>query len=215
VREHGDKLQLAWSLGEQGNVAFSLGRTEHADQLFTECLTLARELDATFLTGFGLFGLAYVELLRGDLDGMLQRLRESLELTRVMIQPWAIAWAQFSLGVVSIMRGDKQAAVGEITDSLRQRSLIRDARGMTDSLEVLANLASDAGDFDWSAHLHGAAEVQREANGLTILPFLRPMHDESVERLRNALDRDALDAMWQQARTTPLEKTVLEALDRA
>ncbi|MEA3054590.1 MAG: hypothetical protein QOD30_22, partial [Actinomycetota bacterium] len=42
VRAHGDQRQLAWSLGEQGNVAFSLGRTEDADRLFSETVELAR-----------------------------------------------------------------------------------------------------------------------------------------------------------------------------
>jgi hypothetical protein len=80
---------------------------------------------------------------------------------------------------------------------------------------VLATLASAHGDAEWSAHLHGAAELQRDANGLTILPFLRPMHDESVERLRGSLSATAFDTLWQLGRATPLEKTVLEALDRS
>lgn len=214
VRAGGDAHQLAWSLGEQGNVAFSLGRTDDADRLFAECLSLARELDETFLIGFGLFGLAYVGLLRGDLDAMATRLAESLELTRIVIQPWGIAWAEFSLGVVAVVKGETRAAVPHITESLEQRWSIRDARGIAESLQMLATLASGHGQPRWSAFLHGAAELQREANGLTILPFLRPMHEESVARLRAALDPTTLDTLWREGRTTPLEKTVLEALDR-
>jgi ATP/maltotriose-dependent transcriptional regulator MalT len=214
VRAHGDDRQLAWSLGEQGNVAFSLGLTDDADRLFTEVVELARELDDKFLIGFGLFGLAYVALLRGDLDAMRTTLEESLELSRYVIQPWGIAWAEFSLGVVSIMNGDTRAAAAQITESLEQRWSIRDARGLAESLQVLATLASEHGELEWAAHLHGAAELQREANGLTILPFLRPMHDESVARLRASLDEAILDELWQRGRATPLEKTVREALDR-
>jgi non-specific serine/threonine protein kinase len=214
VRAHGDDRQLAWSLGEQGNVAFSLGLTDDADRQFTEVVELARGLDDKFLIGFGLFGLAYVELLRGDLDAMRSTLEESLELTRFVAQPWGIAWAEFSLGVVSIMNGDTRTAATQITESLGQRWSIRDARGLAESLQVLAALASEHGELEWSAHLHGAAELQREANGLTILPFLRPMHDESVARLRSALDEATLEDRWQHGRTTPLEKTVREALDR-
>jgi predicted ATPase len=212
VRAAGSTHQLAWSLLEQGNVAFSLGRADDADRLFTEALALGRELDETFVIGFALFGLAYVGFLRGDMDAMSSRLHESLELTRVLTQPWGIAWAQFSLGVVSVMRGDTRGAVTQITESLQQRWSIGDTRGMAESLQVLATLASGHGQPRWSAYLHGAAEVQREANGLTILPFLRPMHDESVARLRAALDSTTLDQLWQLGRSTPLEKTVLEAL---
>jgi predicted ATPase len=215
VRGHGDALQLAWSLGEQGNVAFSLGRTEDADRLFSESLSLAvRHADA-YLQGFALFGLAYVGLLRGDLDEMRSRLDQSLELTRYVIQPWGIAWGEFSLGVVSFMTGEIERAVVHVTESLEQRWSIRDTRGLTESLQVLASLASAVGDDEWSARLHGAAELQREASGLTILPFLRPMHDESVARLHAALEPASFDELWQAGRATPLEKVVREAAERA
>ena len=62
--------------------------------------------------------------------------------------------------------------------------------------------------------LHGAAELQREATGLAILPFLQPLHDESVERLRTAMDPDELERAWRLGRSLPLEKLVAEALNR-
>ena len=214
VRTHGSAHQLAWSLAEEGNVAFSLGQAEHTERLFTESLELARRLDDTFLTGLGLFGLAYASFLNGDLDAMTAKLNESLELTRLMYQPWGIAWGQFSLGLVSIMQGETRAAVPRITESLHLRWSIRDARGLAESIQLLATLASAHGEVDWSALLHGAAERQREANGLTILPFLRPLHDESVERLLAALGSDQLDERWRLGRAMPIEKLVPEALAR-
>ncbi len=215
VRAAGDEHWLAWSLAEQGNIAFSLGRTDETEQLFAESLELALRLDDTFLIGLGHFGLAYAAFLRGDLGEMSARLARSLELTRLVIQPWGIAWAQFSVGIVSIMLGDTLDAVAPVTESLELRWSIRDARGLAESIQVLATLASAHGDADWSALLHGAAELQREANGLTILPFLRPLHDDSVARLREQLDPAELSRRWNLGRTMPLEKLVAEAMARA
>ena len=138
--------------------------------------------------GWNVFGLAFVALLEGDLDGMASNLDQALALSRRLYQPWGIAWAQFSLGVLHIIRGDLAAATGPVTESLELRWSIRDPRGTADCLGVLAYLASMADDLRWAARLHGANEVLREANGLTLLPFLQPLHDESVERILG-LDR--------------------------
>lgn len=214
VRRHGTASQIAWSLAEQGNVVFSLGLADETELLFGESLALARELGDTFLEGLGLFGLAYGAFLRGDLDAMSDLLHQSLGLTRDMYQPWGIAWAQFSLGVLSILRGDDAGAVAPITESLQLRWAIRDARGLAESVQLLATLASATGDPEWSVLLHGSAELQRDANGLTILPFLRPLHDESVARLRAVFDDDELEDRWRLGRAMPLEKLVPEALAR-
>ena len=214
VRLTGEPYDIAWSLGEQGNVAFSLGLAPEARALFTESLAIARELDDTFLTGWGLFGLAFAALLDGDLDTMEADLTEALSLSRLVYQPWGIAWAQFSLGVLSIIRGDLDGATPPVTESLELRWSIGDRRGTADCLGVLAYLASSHDDARWAARLHGANEVLREANGLTLLPFLQPLHDESVERILATIGPEERDEQWRLGRITPVEKTVTEALNR-
>lgn len=166
------------------------------------------------MAGHGIFGAAYVAFLRGDLATMRTRILESLELTQLVYQPWGFGWAEFSLGVLSILEGDERAAVGHLTESLRLRWSIRDVRGLAESIQLVANLASSLGDLEWSALLHGAAELRREAVGLTILPFLQPMHDESVARLTDAFGADRLRELWDRGRTLLLDKLVTEALNR-
>lgn len=212
VRATGTPDELAWSLGEQGNVAFSLGLAPEAHALFDESLALARQLDDTFLTGWNLFGLAFAAFLDGDLATMEANLHEALGLTRDLYQPWGIAWAQFSLGVVSILHGDDDEATARVTESLQLRWSIHDARGTADSLGLLAYLASRRGDLAWAAELHGADEILREAAGLTLLPFLQPLQAESVERIREVLGEDALLTHWKAGRDAPLEKTVAAVL---
>ena len=215
VRATGSVHEIAWSLGEQGNVAFSLGLAPEAHALFDESLALARELDDTFLTGWNLFGLAFAAFLDGDLATMEANLHEALDLTRDLYQPWGIAWAQFSLGVVSIMNGDDEAAAERVTESLELRWSIHDARGTADSLGLLAYLASRHGELAWAA---GSTEQTRSCarpHGLTLLPFLQPLHAESVDRIREVLGEESLAERWRAGRETPLEKTVAEVLGAA
>lgn len=212
VRAEGDPRTLGWFLAEKGNLAFSLGRADQSHALFSECLALAEELDDPFLIGLSHFGLAYAVFLQGDLDGMESHLLNTLRQTTSFFQPWGVAWASFSLGIVAIMRGDTPTAIDHVLESLDLRWSIRDVRGLAESLQVLATLESADGKEELAAVLHGAAELQRNANGLTILPFLRPMHDESVARLHAALGADRTADLWQQGRDTPLEKLVAEVL---
>jgi predicted ATPase len=214
VRETGTPYDVAWSLGEQGNVAFNLGLTDETRALFDESHQIALELDDTFLIGWNLFGLAFVALLEGDLDTMSTNLHDALDLSRQLYQPWGIAWAQFSLGVVHVLREEWAAADATVTESLELRWSIRDARGTADCLGVLAFLAARRDEPEWAAHLHGANEVLREANGLTLLPFLEPLYHQSLERITGALGPARVEQLWHVGRTTPLAKTVAEALAR-
>src|SRR5690606_10460107 len=118
VRQLGTPRQVAWSLAEQGNVAFSLGDEPATTALFSESLAIAEAEDDPFLRGLSHFGLAYDALLRGDGGEMRHQLDICLDLVRWMIQPWGIAWAQFSLGVLAIIEGDPASAMPHLAESL-------------------------------------------------------------------------------------------------
>ncbi len=212
VRAHGDTLNVAWSLGMQGMVAFNQMLADEADALFSESRDLAERAGDHFLAGWGLFGLAHVALLRGDLDQTVAGIEEALELGRVMDVPWGEAWARFSLGVVRILRGEPDLAAADMARCLRLRSAIGDTRGQADCLSVFAALASDRDDPAWAARLQGVAEVQRDASGLTVLPWLRPMYDSSVATLTAALGADGLATEWAAGRALPVDKAIAEVL---
>lgn len=117
--------------------------------------------------------------------------------------------------MVATLRGRPDAAVEHLTRSLDLRWSIRDARGLAESLQLLACLESQRGEHEWAALLHGAAEMQRDANGLAILPFLEPLHAESVERVETALGSVGMAEAWHRGRCCPLAKVVAEALNRS
>jgi predicted ATPase len=214
VRATGDDRVLAWTLAELGNVAFGTGDPAVADRLWQESAELARKVSDDFLVALGHFGLAYVAFLSGDVTEMVRLMTEARDLFRECGQPWGLAWAQLSLGLASVVLGETRAAVEPITESLELRWAMQDHRGLAECLELLASLASGHGELEWSARLHGAAELQREANGLAILPFLQPLHVQSVDSVVDALGQERFDAIRVAGRGAPVQKLVAEAVDR-
>ncbi len=213
IRATGDAEALAWSTCEQGIVACNLSRTEEASQLLTEGAALADAIGDRFLSAWSKFGFAEVALIDEDLEAAVRGFEEVLVIARDIGQPWSLAWALATTGAWHVAIGDGARARAELGECLALRQTLRDDRGTADTLGLLACLASAEGAFEWSARLHGAAEIGQQANAVTIWPFFQPLHDESVQRLREALGASRLDELWRDARSIPMSEIVGEALD--
>lgn len=208
-----DPLNLGWALVMTGNVAFNLELTEEADALFQEGGAIGRRVGSEPLVGWEEFGLAHVALLRGDMEGARSLLASGLVRAERQGVPWAIAWVRFSSAVIHLLEAEYDAARVDVVESLRQRWTVRDGRGLSDSITLLACLDSSSGDDDWALLLHGAAEVLRESTGLTVLPWLRDLVDTNVAALRERVDPGHFERQWHEGRSRPLEKVVTEALE--
>lgn len=213
-RELDEPAGVGWALVMTGNVAFNLELGDEAAACFEEAMALAVALEDEVLTGWSEFGLAHVALLAGDLVEARRQLGVGRERALRQGVPWAIGWVCFSSAVISLLEGDTNRARAEVVESLRQRWSVDDVRGVTDSLTMLACLDSADGDEEWALVLHGSAEVLREATGLTVLPWLSDMVDDSVEGLRGRVERDRFRRCWDDGRSRPLAKVVSEALDQ-
>ena len=213
IRATGDVEALAWSTGEQGIVACNLSRTEEASRLLAESRALAEQIGDLYLVAGSMFGFAEVALIEGDLDAAVRGFEEVLAIARELGQPWSLAWALATSGAWHVAIGDSARARTELAECLALRQSMRDDRGTADCLGLLACLASADGAFEWSARLHGAAEIGQQANAVTIWPFFQPLHDDSVQRLREALGASRLDELWRGARSIPMSEIVAEALD--
>jgi len=212
-RVTGDPATIGWSTCEQGIVACNLQLLDEAQVLLDESRTLAPTVGDDFLCAWSGFGCSQVALLRGDLDTAVRGFEEVLAIARSLGQQWGLAWALATTGAWHVAIGDGERARAELDECLALRLELRDDRGTADVLGLLACLASAEGAFEWSARLHGAAEIGQEANAVTIWPFFQPLHDASVERLREALGPARLDQLWREARAVPMPQIVAEALD--
>jgi hypothetical protein len=190
-----------------------LQRTAEAAPLLAESRSLAEASHDRYLFAWSAFGFAEIALVNGDLESAVHGFEEVLAIARDIGQPWSMAWALATSGAWHVAIGDSARARSELADCLALRQSLRDDRGTADCLGLLACLASADGAFEWSARLHGAAEIGQQANAVTIWPFFQPLHDESVQRLREALGASRLDELWRDARAIPMSEIVAEALD--
>jgi non-specific serine/threonine protein kinase len=213
TRAADDVEAIAWSTCEQGIVACNLSRTEDAAPLLRESRELAEQCGDRFLSAWSMFGFAEVSLIDGDLDAAVRGFEEVLVIAREIGQPWSMAWALATSGAWHVAVGSHERAIAELTECLRLRQTLRDDRGTADTLGLMACLASFAGDHERAARLHGAAEIGQQANAVTIWPFFQPLHDESVQRLRDTLAPERFDELWREGRATPMNEIVSESLE--
>jgi hypothetical protein len=213
VRLSDDTAALARSTCEQAIVMCNLARTDEAKVLLAESRPLAEQTGDQYLIAWELFGEAQVALVEGDLEAAVRGFEAVLPIAREIDEPWSLAWSLASTGAWHVAAGDCAQARAELSECLGLRRKLRDDRGTADCLGLLACLASAEGAFEWSARLHGAAEIGQEANAVTIWPFFQPLHDESAQRLREALGASRLAALWRDGRATPMDEIIAEALD--
>jgi non-specific serine/threonine protein kinase len=213
VRSTGDTIALAHSTCEQAIVMCNLLLTEPAKVLLAESRPLAEASGDRYLSAWGMFASAQIALVEGDLDTAVHGFEDVLVVARDINEPWSLGWALASTGAWHIASGDADRARIELAECLALRQRLRDDRATADCLGLLACLASAEGAFEWAARLHGAAEIGQEANAVTIWPFFQPLHDDSLQRLREALGPSRLDALWREGRATPMNEIIAEALD--
>jgi predicted ATPase len=212
-RATGDPETIGWSTCEQGIVACNVELLDEATALLDESQAVAAALGDDFMAAWSGFGVAEVALMKGDVETAVRGFEEVLEIARGLGQQWGVAWALATTGAWHVAVGDGERARSELHECLELRQQLRDDRGTADTLGLMACLASAEGAFEWSARLHGAAEIGQQANAVTIWPFFQPLQDASVQRLREALGPSRLDQLWREARAIPMHQIVAEALD--
>ncbi|MFZ0012811.1 MAG: adenylate/guanylate cyclase domain-containing protein [Acidimicrobiia bacterium] len=186
--ELGDRAWLGRALSMRGMTTYNRGLLDEAEMQFNEAIELSRENDLDWLAdAWCTYGLAHVELSRGDFVSAEPKLRHVLDFSRAHGLTWGVGHAQLSLGVLSFMTGNTDESIERIIESLTVRQELRDARGLCDCLGMMALHASVRGDHGLSAVLIGAAEVAREASGDHLVPWQRPLIEQATLSARNAL----------------------------
>ena len=218
-----DSLALAQSADDEEGILAALAwlgiallheqRHLHRAAVFLEeCWCRAQASGNKLWGSYAPYGLGQVAMLRGDREGATARFEECLTLTREVGSPWNIAHPLIRLAQLAVVRGDLDRAAEFAAESLRLRWQIRDRRGVAWCLEMLATVDSARGAADRAAQLFGAAEVQRELLGVSLLPLFRAECDRGVAAARAALGEAAFMAAWQAGRVLPLDRAVALAL---
>jgi predicted ATPase/class 3 adenylate cyclase len=213
-QEAGDKLGIAWSLGNLANVAGDRGDHERAKQLYEEGLALSRRLGSAELLGAYLISLGSESLLEGEPERAIALNEEAAELFRKRGRRGGLQHILDNLGRATLLRGDYERAETLHKESLRVSQDLGDKLIASDSLEGLACTAGAQGEAERSAILFGAAEGLREAEGYQQAPRDRSLREPYLAAAHAQIGEATWSAAWEKGRSMEFEDAVVYALEK-
>jgi hypothetical protein len=188
---------------------------DEAKAAFNESIAIARSVDFSWLSdGWAPYGLGHVAWLEGDLDTARSLIGTTLEVSTRHELLWGIGHAQLSLSLIAFFSGALGEAANRIDESIRIRQRIRDSRGIADCLGILAVYASSSQDHELAATLLGASELQRDATGQMLVPWLQPFYHEAVATASAGLGDEAYHRQAAVGRAISTDEVIDLALAR-
>jgi predicted ATPase len=196
------------TLNRLGIVALYEGDFDAADELWRDCLAIARERDDQIGQAAALSNLSLNSVYRGDFDLAVAQAEEALALDRMIAYPEAVVDGLDNLARAGLGLEDYGQAHDLWVEGLALAHQVDYKWGVAEFLEGLAGLAAALGENERAASLDGAASALRESVGATLPSVDRPEHER-----REALVRQRLgDEAWAAARSRGSELTVDRAV---
>lgn len=151
---------------ELARIALRMGELQRAQQLYSECLDLCRELDDRWTPAWPLSSLGTVARDAGDYRRAATLFEQSLLAYRQRQDRVGIALLESHLGDIARWQGDLEAAKSRYDRSMMLFQDMNDSRGMARIYLNQAHLAL------WHGEAGNAAALYTKA--LVMLPALRP-----------------------------------------
>jgi predicted ATPase/class 3 adenylate cyclase/DNA-binding CsgD family transcriptional regulator len=107
-----------------------------------------------------------------------------------------LSWALTGRARVLMAQGEPKQAESDAHDALTGVAEIEAQLGVPDILEVLADLAGEAGSHRESVRLFGAAQALRQRIGVVRFKVYEPGYQASLSALRDAMGERDFDAAW-------------------
>jgi predicted ATPase/DNA-binding CsgD family transcriptional regulator/transcriptional regulator with XRE-family HTH domain len=211
----GSRYGLAWSAAMQGLVAFNLGDTERAENLFRTAAATGQHTGDALLMAWAAFGQAHLRLLAGETREAIELLEAALHADSTQFGPVGKAFGLFSLGQSFFVAGDRGRAEALTRECLALRWAAQDLRALPETLEALAAFAAADGSHERAARLFAGGEVARQLTGTQLHPWLQARRDAGRAAVREALGSATFDQLWSDTEHVPLSRTIESVLVEA
>ena len=213
-RELGDRRQEAFVLAYLGFVERSEGRLAEARDCFAQGLAIASELDDRQLTAVVQSGRGSIALDDGDLQLARRLKEESLELHRDIGDLYIVSLLAWSLSSVVTAQHDYVTARSLLEECVAINRRLGNKWSVPYLLEGFGSVEIGEGRTERAARLYGAAEVQREALGLSFPPADRAVYDRALQAMLGALSGDVFKRAWSEGRTLKVDQALAVALGK-
>ena len=128
--------------------------------------------------------------------GDLATARHEVDAATATTSGWNLAVALTTRARIAIAEGDSEQAERDAHDALAWSAGVGARLGLSDILEILARLATEAGSYTEAARLFGAAEGIRQRSGEVRFAIYQAAYDSSLSELRKAMSDADFEAAW-------------------
>jgi predicted ATPase/transcriptional regulator with XRE-family HTH domain len=210
----GDTRGVATALLCLGLIAHHQDQTGPAVARLEESVSFARQAGEAPLLSLALTFLGRALLwANGPTDQhAAAALEESLGLAIAVESRFATGHALLTLGDLIWQQGDTEQAIPLWRRALMVRWELADRRGIAGCLERLAFGLAASDEFGSAAWLFGAAEVQRNIMGLTLLNDVETDHEHLIALTRQNLGA-AFGTAWSDGQASTVDEAVVSALE--
>ena len=122
-----------------------------------------------------------------------------------------LSWALTGRARVLMAQGEPKQAESDAHDALTRAAEIEAHIGVPDILEVLADLAGEAGSHPEAARLFGAAQAIRQRIGVVRFKIYEAGYQAAVTVLRDAMGEKDFDAAWAEGAALSTEEAIAYA----
>jgi DNA-binding CsgD family transcriptional regulator/tetratricopeptide (TPR) repeat protein len=212
ARESGSIRDTCNALSQLTYMAVCRGDLERAQVLGEESLAIAREAGDITAASFASLYLAITAMQGGDYERAQTLFEATLEMTRIIGNRKGQAVSLNNLGLVALCQEDYARAAKLSSESLRLSEELLDHELIPWSLDALAGVCGQQGYVGKAARLWGAAEVLREASGLSQPPDDKRVLEPFLEAARSRVEEAAFQAAWEEGRAMTEEQAIGYAL---
>jgi non-specific serine/threonine protein kinase len=213
AREVGDELLEVSSLVYLGAAAIGSDDYPRAHARLKEGLERGREVVSRFSYWGPLYALAGLSLIESNVEAAHSFMEEGLSLAREKGGSLSIAHASEMMGRVRLAQGDAETARHLFRESLR---IIEDGTGRVctaHTFEAFARLAHAKDQSGRAARLLGAGQAIMQASGVTLLPIMTTLFEQTLREVRSALKEQSFKEAWDEGLTMTLEQAMTFALE--
>jgi ATP/maltotriose-dependent transcriptional regulator MalT len=213
-RTTGNEEGIADARAKQGLVLTALGNLDDAAEALNEALEIGRRLDRPIWSATAIGRLAFLDQLRGDLDGAERRVTEILPIQRQLNPITAVAtlWCG---ATVARDTGAYPLAAERYRESLELRWQWGERRGIAEAIAGIAELAILSGHGEAGLRLFGGLETMRAIVGVPGYRWEQSHRDHALAGARRQLGQRAFDRAYGAGRSLSREETFRLAIEIA
>ena len=208
-RQQQDKWGIAYTLNYLARATFALGDIHTTRQFLEESVSLSRALGYQAGTAYALTLLGQLSLKQGDALNARCLLEESVTLHRESGGGTGLVNALFVQAKIALFEKNYLQARAYYEEAADILFKLSDQDYLMDCMEGLATVCVAEQQFQWAAHLLGAADHMRQERSLLLSPLDVEDHEHTITSARFLLGETAFTLAYAEGQQmTPAQALV-------